>query len=1083
MNSKKQLYSILLCLVFLICGKSSILFSQVFTIEGITGIELNEYGQDSVVTISNNFSVFGIDFTPDSLSLTYIEQEKEITISGKSVIGFEGEQIEVMLNLTITKKNLTAVIFEVDTNFTLKGLELKPENIGFEWIGGNTYGLFGTVVTTVEDEELSVSIGDLEIPGITINNGNIEEFSMSITGKFRVKSMVITPVNLTFNYSIPNDQFEMFGDAIITLEDDDITIIMGDVNNPGIIYANDKISHLSFGISADFSIKELEVAPKELTFEYDRDSSRFIMYGNLNLKIDDDTIDAYLGDSKEPGLIYENNKIHQINIGISEDFSISGLKVKTKDLGILWSDTNGVNEFNLYGDADLSIDNDTLDTNFGTPSMPGIVFRKSSLYSFNVDINSDLKLGNLEVQAKDLDIRYSNNRFELTGEMEIKEVFSLSVLLGQGKQEGIEIDVSGNEPRFKVEDLEIKIEHANLGAIDLKNFDLKFDQYGIKESDVDVIFPEGWEVEAKLKFDGNPVRLNSIEIDYLADDLEKAIEIFEGVQLSYLGAKVNNLDHPSRLSVSGDIGTIYGGGFTLDGKSATLLHMKDNITISPNFFELKGDVNLGAYRTGSDNWHSLLGSGKIDLSVGTKNNWSGVRASADVKIPGDPLIEADATVTLDNHKNFDALIDLEFIVPHWVPFIGGHHYGNIDGAVRYKHNMLHQSYGAGWVHFKVFWHTFHVGAKYNFGNRRISGLSGHSINSIKREINNDQKKTNSSIDQPKIIAHSFELDDLEPSSMLVEIDWKESVDSALISIIGPMGYYELTKAVVHTQGDSLNVPIITHEENMNIIYGDTSTVFHFTSIQSFNNDSTKFSSKLYDGRYQLVISFFDNTSPIDTITFNPIWDEPEISIDVKKGESNDFKFSIDHWSSVPDSTILSLYVSSTPDMVEPRLIDHVINPNSDEQGYGSIKFDFKPDFVKSTDTLYFYGIIDDGVNPPKTSLVSNGFIYEPSLMGYINFPENSDSLRQGLRVYVDEDLDGSFDVLSTGGLEPFGITDSLGYFSIDSLTPNREYDLRIVLPNGYRIQGQSDNFGSETIKYFGTGQKIEIDVETYVEGN
>jgi len=260
-------------------------------------------------------------------------------------------------------------------------------------------------------------------------------------------------------------------------------------------------------------------------------------------------------------------------------------------------------------------------------------------------------------------------------------------------------------------------------------------------------------------------------------------------------------------------------------------------------------------------------------------------------------------------------------------------------------------------------------------------------------------------------------------------------------------------------------------------------VFHFTSIQSFNNDSTKFSSKLYDGRYQLVISFFDNTSPIDTITFNPIWDEPEISIDVKQGESNDFKFSIDHWSSVPDSTILSLYVSSTPDMVEPRLIDHVINPNSDEQGYGSIKFDFKPDFVKSTDTLYFYGIIDDGVNPPKTSLVSNGFIYEPSLMGYINFPENSDSLRQGLRVYVDEDLDGSFDVLSTGGLEPFGITDSLGYFSIDSLTPNREYDLRIVLPNGYRIQGQSDNFGSETIKYIGTGQKIEIDVETYVDGN
>lgn len=1080
-NSIKHLINGLIFMFFLGCISINTLFAQVFTIDGITGIELNEYGQDSVVTVSDSFSVFNVVFTPDSLVLTYKEQEKELSIRGKSIIGFEDEQIEVKLNLTINNKSLTAVIFEVSTNFTLKNLELKPVNLGFEWVSGNIFGLFGTVVTKVEDEEMTVSLGDAEEPGITINDGSIENFSMAITGNFKAKSIEIKPIDVTFKYSIPNDQFEMFGDAIITLDDDDISINMGDSINPGIIYANNKITHLNFGISADFSIKELEVSPKDVTFEYDSDSTHFIMYGNIDLKIDDDTIDAYLGDSDEPGLIYSDSKIHQINMGISNDFTVSGLKVKTKDIGILWSNTSGVNEFKLYGDADLSIDNDTLDTDFGTPSEPGLVIRKSSLYSFNVDVNSDLKLGNLEVVTKDLDIRYSNARFELTGEMEIKEIFSLTVILGQGNQEGIEIDVSGNEPRFKVEDLEIKIEHANLGAIDLKNFDLKFDQHGIIESDVDVIFPEGWEVEAKLKFDENPARLNSIKIDYRADDLEKAIEIFEGVQLSYLGAEVNNLDHPSRLSVSGDIGTIYGGGFTLDGKSATLLHMRDNITISPKYFELKGDVNLGAYRTNSDDWHSLLGSGKIDLSVGTKNNWSGVRASADVKIPGDPLIEADATVTLDNHKNFDALIDLEFIVPHWVPFIGGHHYGNIDGAVRYKHHMLNQSYGAGWVHFKIFWHTIHVGAKYNFGNRRISGLSGHSINTIKREINNDQKKSNSNIVKPKIISHTFELDNLRPSAMLVEIDWTESVDSALISVIGPMGYYELTKAVVQTQGDSLNIPVITHEENMNLVFGDTSTVFHFTSIQSFNDDSSKVSSILYDGRYQLVISFFNDVSAIDTVTFNPIWDEPVISIDVEKGESNDFNFTIDHWSSVPDSTILSLYVSSTPDRVDPRLIDHVINSNSDEQGYGSIKFNFRPDFVVGTDTLYFYGIIDDGVNPPKYSLVSNGFIYEPSLIGYINFPDDSDSLRHGLRVYIDEDLDGSFDVLSTGGLEPFGITDSLGYFSIDSLTPDKEYELRIVLPNGYRIQGQDDSFGSETIKYIGSGQKVVIDVENYVE--
>lgn len=1081
MNIRKHLNRFFLCLLFLNFFSNSILFSQVFTIEGISGIELNEYGQDSVVNVSNNFSVFGIDFTPDSLVLSYKEQEKEISISGKSTIRFENEQIAAQLDFTISNQNLTAVIIEIFTDFTLKGLDLKPKNLGFEWVGGEIFGLFGTVITKVENEEISVSIGNSETPGITINNGLVENFSMSITGMFKVKSITITPIDLTFKYSVLNDQFEMFGDAIIALEEDDVTIKMGDTNNPGIIYEDSKISYLNYGITADFSVKGLNVSPKELTFEYNSAANRYEMYGDIDFKIDDDTIDAILGTNEKPGLIFENDKITQINMGISEDFTISGLKINTIDLGILWSDSDGADIFNLYGDAGLIIDNDTIDTDFGTPSEPGIVIRESSLNYFNVDINSDLKLGNLEVDTKDLDIRYSNSRFELSGEMEIKEVFSLSVILGKDNQPGIEIDVSGTEPRFKMENLEIKIEHANLGAIDLKNLDLKFDQYGIKESDVDVIFPEGWEVEAKLQFDGNPVRLNSIEIDYEAVDLEKAIEIFEGVQLSYLDAKVNNLDHPSRLSVSGNIGTIYGGGFTLDGKSATLLHMSDKITISPNFFEINGDVNLGAYRTGNNNWHSLLGSGKIDLSVGTKNNWSGVRASADLKIPGDPLIEADATVTLDNHKNFDALIDLEFIVPHWVPFIGGHHYGNIDGAVRYKQNMMYQSYGAGWVHFKIFWHTFHVGAKYNFGNRKISGLSGHSINSIKREINSDQKKSTLNIESPNIISHSFELDGIQPNSMLVEIDWAESADSALISVIGPTGYYELTKAVVQTQGDSLNIPVITHEENMNIVYGDTSTVFHFTSIQSFNDDSSRVSSKLYDGRYQLVISFFDNISTIDTVTFNPIWDEPEISIEVEKKNDGNFNFIIDHWSSVPDSTILSIYVSTSTDKEDARLIDHLVNPNTDNQGYGSLTFNFIPDFVLGTDTLYFFGIIDDGVNPPKSTLVSDGLLYEPSLMGYVNFPKDTDSLRYGLRVYIDEDLDGSFDVLSTGGLEPFGITDSLGYFSIDGLTPNESYELRVVLPDGYRIQGQSDSFGSELINFVSAGQKIEIDVETYVE--
>jgi len=147
------------------------------------------------------------------------------------------------------------------------------------------------------------------------------------------------------------------------------------------------------------------------------------------------------------------------------------------------------------------------------------------------------------------------------------------VTLGDGNQGGLFIDVSGSEPKFKLEDFTIDIEHANLGAIDLKQIKLIFENDLIAESDVKVVFPEGWEVDATLKFKEvhGKAELNEIDIAYNANNISSAIEIFEGVQLIHLEGDVTNLTKPSDLQVSASIGTIYGGGFSLAGRSATFL--------------------------------------------------------------------------------------------------------------------------------------------------------------------------------------------------------------------------------------------------------------------------------------------------------------------------------------------------------------------------------------------------------------------------------------------------------------------------------------------------------------------------------
>ena len=1062
------------------------------------------------IDISGNIDLKGISLTSDGITFDYDSGNAHFEMYGSATTTIDGNSIDLALGdsddpgVIVDGGSLTHINFGITADFDMKGITISPTDLTLEYDSGNDfYEFYGDLTVKFDGEEVDASFGNADDPGMVYDNGSITHINFGVTADFSVKGITISPGAFTFEYDSGNNYFEMYGSVAVKFDGEEVDADMGDSNDPGLVFDNGSITHVNFGLTADFEIKSLAVIPTNLTFEYDAGNNHFEMYGDITFKIGSDEVTANMGDADDPGLTYKDNSIQHVNIGVTTDFSLEGLKIKANDLGADW---NSGSDYHIYGDADLSIDSENIDVDFGTFSDPGIVVRNGNLHSFEVDVNSDLKLGNLEVETKDLDIKYSSNKYEVTGEMKITEVFSLAVTLGEGSQGGLEIDVGGSEPRFKVEALEIDIEHANLGAIDLKKLDLKFNSSGIEESDVSVVFPQGWEIDAIMKFTGNPAKLNSIEIDYRADNIGEAIEIFEGVQLTLLGASVDNLTKPSELTVTGTIETIYGGGFTLAGKSATLLQMRDHVTIEPNFFEIDGDVNVGAYRSGTDSWHSLIGSGDISLSIGTINyyipfgeqlceeleqatgqpvcittSWTGVKASATVKIPGDPLIQAKATVTLDNHKNFDALVDVEFIVPHWVPFIGGKHYGNVDGAVRYKHGDLHHSYGAGWVRIKTFWHTYHVGAEYNFGSRKVSKIGSGTISSIQREINDDQNKAVTDGTAPQMVVHTFDVTDPMPNTMLIEIDWAEPVDSALISVIGPEGNYELTKAVVVSQNAIDTTPTLTYEENMDVVVGDTSSIFLYTTPSAFNEDSTMAKAKLLDGRYQLVISFFDEPTAIDSVTFTPLWQAPDVSISATETDDNRFELEIDYWSTLPDSTILSFYVGSSSETTDAKLIDHVYASNFDELGYGTETYELIPDFVTGADTLYFYGIIEDGQNPPVKTEVTQGFPYQPDIIGQLVFPAGTDSLKEGQRVFIDEDVDGSFDVESTGGLELFAITDSSGFFAISGLTSGEEYELRIVLPEGYRIVGEADRFGSEIIQFDGAPQTLVITMEAYTE--
>lgn len=142
---------------------------------------------------------------------------------------------------------------------------------------------------------------------------------------------------------------------------------------------------------------------------------------------------------------------------------------------------------------------------------------------------------------------------------------------------------------------------------------------------------------------------------------------------------------------------------------------------------------IGAYQDGDGNWHSILGNGQLSLGFYWHDSYV---VSAYFNIPSDPLVSGSLYAKVTNSGNLGALVDVTFHVPRKVPFIGGRTMGGVDGAVLYIKNDMYRSYGAGWASYRIFRKHHHVGARYNFGTKKVSLMGTNKINGIVSEVRN-----------------------------------------------------------------------------------------------------------------------------------------------------------------------------------------------------------------------------------------------------------------------------------------------------------------------------------------------------------
>jgi hypothetical protein len=205
--------------------------------------------------------------------------------------------------------------------------------------------MFGSIKTVIESDSLIAKLGDSISPGISFSNGEIEHINIGVTTDFKLKSLEIKPVGLTFEYDKLKQIYCIYGSIKTAIESDTLEAFLGDSISPGITINKGVIDSINIAITSKFNLKGLAIQTKKFGFSWKRELNVFYLYGDAIIDINNDKVGFSFGSIDHPGLVYGNKKIQYLKFSTSADLHFGGMEVGSKDFTIEHTD----NVYHAYG--------------------------------------------------------------------------------------------------------------------------------------------------------------------------------------------------------------------------------------------------------------------------------------------------------------------------------------------------------------------------------------------------------------------------------------------------------------------------------------------------------------------------------------------------------------------------------------------------------------------------------------------------------------------------------------------------------------------------------------------------------------
>jgi hypothetical protein len=536
-------------------------------------------------------------------------------------------------------------------SFTKGGVTFTAQNLHVVYTAANKeFDISGTAGATVAGKAVTATFGSDSQPGIVVQGNSLT----SLTGTLNLPSVSVGGATLstsgvTVSYNAANNEIDLSGSADLKLKSgQDFALTLGDASTgaPGVAIVGGQVASVNGAVSGSFNLGNLSVHSDGLRVAYTAPSaggSQLIdISGAADFALKGNTVSISLGDSSNPGIVIQDGQLQSLTASVTADIHLFGMTLAAKDLTVSYSG----DQVSVYGDTSFSAGDGKMfkgvAASLGDARHPGLVIAKGNLDSLDVTLNGGFQLAGFGLTAKNLEVSYSRgaHQVQIQGAVDVQLTRKIhgSANLYNG---GITIDT--NTGAVQVNGVEFKID-AQMGAFAVHDLDIKYaNTNGVISvaASGDVTFPVGFTVGGSFAFAGG--RLQEIGLKYDAGNTTGIAVGDTGLFVTHIEGRIDKLDDPTNLNVSGTLGVTYGKSVTVNGNTYALFAATGEIRVNKDELDVRAQAQLEG---------GFMGSGEATLQL----NWAKGVYQADVilhiyggifNIGGTVTFTKDDTLTVD----------------------------------------------------------------------------------------------------------------------------------------------------------------------------------------------------------------------------------------------------------------------------------------------------------------------------------------------------------------------------------------------------------------------------------------------------